>query len=424
MSFPRPTPPKGLFVPGVRPWSPGGSFLLLGDGVAYRMEPKPHGGRLVDRRMSETERDRRTAELDELPHLTPFVDQIYDTEKIGIGAYSPLEGFMDSATLESVLRTGRLPSGLPWTMPILLPIPPSIDPETNERLQPGEEVALLDGGGRFIGILHVSERYRYDKEALAKSVYGTNDPSHPNVQDLQAAGEETLAGAIELANRITLPSGRTELTPVESRAAFAERGWKNVAAYQCRNPPHTAHEYIQRLTLEREDVDGLFVHPVVGRLKKGDYRPEVILQAYGALVSHYYPSDRVLLSPLTISMRYAGPKAALFLAIVRKNYGCGLYIVGRDQAGVGRFYSPTAAHRIFDEYDIGVTPLRYDESFFCRSCGWMASSHTCAHPPSDRVDTSQTRIRKALSEGGELPVELLRPEVAEILRQPNVLLTD
>jgi sulfate adenylyltransferase len=388
------------------------------------MEPKPHGGRLVERYLPAAERARREAELDDLPQLVPFVDQIYDAEKIGIGAYSPLEGFMDSATLQSVLTTGRLPSGLPWTMPVLLPIPPDTDAKTSARLQAGADVALLDGRRRFIALLHVSERFRYDKKALAESVYGTNDPTHPNVKDLELAGNETLAGTVDLVNRLALPPGRTELTPAEARALFAQKGWKNVAAYQCRNPPHTAHEYIQRVTLEREDVDGIFIHPVVGRLKKGDYRPEVILEAYEALVAHYYPTDRVVLSPLTISMRYAGPKAALFLAIVRKNYGCGLYIVGRDQAGVGRFYTPTAAHRIFDEYDIGVTPLRYDESFFCRVCGWMASSRTCAHPASDRIDTSQTRIRKALSEGGELPVELLRPEVAAILRQPDVLLTE
>ncbi|MGC2289823.1 MAG: sulfate adenylyltransferase [Thermoplasmata archaeon] len=388
------------------------------------MQPKPHGGKLVDRFLPEAERVRREAELQDLPQLIPFVDQVYDLEKIGIGAYSPLEGFMDSAMLESVLRTGRLPGGLPWTIPILLPIPTHVDPKTADRLRLGEEVALVDAGRRFIGLLHVSERFRYDKKALAQSVYGTDDPTHPNVADLASAGDEALAGTVDLVNRLPRSGGRVELTPAQARETFAQKGWKNVAAYQCRNPPHTAHEYIQRLTLEREDVDGLFVHPVVGRLKKGDYRPEVILQAYEALVSHYYPSDRVIMSPLTISMRYAGPKAALFLAIVRKNYGCGLYIVGRDQAGVGRFYSPTAAHRIFDEYDIGVIPLRYDESFFCRACGWMASSKTCAHPPSDRIDTSQTRIRKALSEGGELPVELLRPEVAAILRQPDVLLTE
>ena len=388
------------------------------------MQPTPHGGHLVDRRLSDTERARREAELDDLPQLVPFVDQIYDAEKIAIGAYSPLEGFMDSPTLEAVLSTGRLPNGLPWTMPVLLPIPSDADAKDVARFQPGEEVALLDGRRRFIGLLRVKERFRYDKKALASAVYGTNDPTHPNVGDLLTAGEETLAGTVDLVNRLELPPGRSELTPAETRALFEQKGWKNVAAYQCRNPPHTAHEYIQRLTLEREDVDGLLIHPVVGRLKKGDYRPEVILQAYEALVANYYPADRVFLTPLTISMRYAGPKAALFLAIVRKNYGCGLYIVGRDQAGVGRFYSPFAAHRIFDEYDIGVTPLRYDESFFCNRCGWMASAKTCAHPPSDRIDTSQTRIRKALMEGGELPVELLRPEVARILRQPNVLLTE
>jgi sulfate adenylyltransferase len=388
------------------------------------MQPTPHGGRLVNRVLSDRERARREAELGDLPQLVPFVDQIYDTEKIGIGAYSPLEGFMDSSTLASVLATGRLPNDLPWTMPVLLPIPPGTDRGTLDRLRPGEQVALLDGQRRFIGLLRVEERFRYGKKAFASAVYGTTDAAHPNVADLMAAGDEAVAGPIELVQRLELPAGWSEMTPAETRALFQQKGWKNVAAYQCRNPPHTAHEYIQRLTLEREDVDGLFIHPVVGRLKKGDYRPEVILQAYHALVARYYPAERVVLSPLTITMRYAGPKAALFLAIVRKNYGCGHYIVGRDQAGVGKYYPPFAAHRIFDEYDIGVTPVRYDESFFCRTCGWMASTKTCPHPASDRVDTSQTRIRKALAEGGELPVELLRPEVAAILRQPNVLLTD
>jgi sulfate adenylyltransferase len=197
-----------------------------------------------------------------------------------------------------------------------------------------------------------------------------------------------------------------------------------VAAYQCRNPPHTAHEYLQRVTLEREDVDGLFIHPVVGRLKKGDYRPDVILRAYEALVRAYCATDRVVLSPLTITMRYAGPKAALFLAIVRKNYGCSRYIVGRDQAGVGKYYDPYACHRIFDEFDVGILPLRYEEAFYCRSCGATATAKTCSHPTSVRLDTSQTRIRQALANGEEIPPELLRPEVAAILREPNVLLTE
>lgn len=388
------------------------------------MIPAPHGGRLIDRWISGPEAERREGELRDLPRVAAFVDQLYDAEKLGLGSYSPLDGFMDSTTLESVLRTGRLPDGTVWPMPILFPVTGQRFVGSAASLRAGDDLALVDGGDRLLAILHVQEKFRYDKKALALSVYGTTDPGHPNVAELLGGGDEALAGPVDLFRRLELTGRPTELSPKEARATFQQKGWKRVAAYQCRNPPHTAHEYIQRLTLEREDVDGLFIHPVVGRLKRGDYRPEIILQAYEALVTHYYPSDRVLMSPLTISMRYAGPKAALFLAIVRKNYGCGLYIVGRDQAGVGRYYDPYAAHRIFDEYDIGVTPLRYDESFFCRRCGWMASPRTCAHPPEDRVDTSQTRIRKVLADGGELPLELLRPEVAAILRQPDVLLTE
>lgn len=385
---------------------------------------EPHGGRLVDRWASAADRDRRIAELRSLPTVHPFIDQLYDLEKIGIGAYSPLEGFMDPATLSSVLRDGRLPSGLPWTIPILLPVGNPKDSPVVERVRPGEDVALVGADERLVGMLRVEEKFRFDPREVARATYGTEDSRHPNVADLLAGGDVALAGKVELVQRLNASGERPELTPAESRALFRKNGWKNVAAYQCRNPPHTAHEYLQRVTLEREDVDGLFIHPVVGRLKKGDYRPDVIMAAYDALVRAYYPASRVVLSPLTITMRYGGPKAALFLAIVRKNYGCGLYIVGRDQAGVGSYYDPYAAHRIFDQYDIGVVPLRYEESFFCQRCGWMASPKTCAHPPSDRIDTSQTRIRKALAEGTAIPSELVRPEVAEILRQPNVLLAE
>ncbi len=387
------------------------------------MIPEPHGGRLVDRLATDPVRERRDAELHELPKFTPFVDQLYDAEKIGTGAYSPLEGFMDAATLDTVLREGRLPSGLPWTMPILCPVPAGPGSEALEGLGPKDEVALVDASGKAIAVLTIEERFPLDRALIARSVYGTEDPAHPNVADLLAAAPSAWGGRVTLLRRLGFPGGRTEPTPAETREEFRRRGWKQVAGYQCRNPPHTAHEYLQRVTLEREDVDGLFVHPVVGRLKKGDYRPEVILEAYDALVRHYYPADRVAVSPLAITMRYGGPKAALFLAIVRKNFGCGAYIVGRDQAGVGKYYDPYACHRIFDEYDLGILPLRYEESFFCRRCGWMASRKCCPHPASDRADTSQTRIRQSLATGAEIPKEILRPEVAEILRRPGVLLT-
>jgi sulfate adenylyltransferase len=386
--------------------------------------PEAHGGKLVNRLVSPSERHRREAELHELPKLRPFIDQVYDAEKIGVGAYSPLEGFMDSATYESVLARGRLPNDLPWTMPILLMPNGTNAAGEVEALRPGDAVALLDGTGTFFALLHLEEKFPVDKKRLAEGTYATTDVAHPNVADLSALGEVALAGRLDLLRRLDLPTKGLELSPEETRRTFAERGWKNVVGYQTRNAPHTAHEYLQRLTLEREDVDGIFVQPIVGRLKKGDYRPEIILEAYQALLRDYYPKERFFLSSLSITMRYAGPKAAIFFAIVRKNYGCNLYIVGRDQAGVGTYYDPYACHRIFDEYpDLGIVPLRYDETFFCRKCGWMASRRTCSHPAADRVDTSQTRIRKLISEGGQLPLELIRPEVAQILARRDVFVT-
>jgi sulfate adenylyltransferase len=383
----------------------------------------PYGGHLVDRVASDAERERRDAERKDLPTLSPPIDQLYDAEKIAIGAYSPLEGFMDSASLVSVLQRGRLPNDLPWTMPILFPVPEGPEAADAKSAGPGDEVGLLDAQGRLTALLHIDGAYPLDRPAIARATYATDDPNHPNVGDLFRGGSTAWSGKVRLLRRLVPPWERSEPTPAETRAEFGRRGWKRVAGYQCRNPPHTAHEYIQRLTLEREDVDGLLIHPVVGRLKKGDYRPEVILEAYDALVRAYYPADRVLLAPITITMRYAGPKAALFLAIVRRNYGCAVYIVGRDQAGVGKYYDPYAAHRIFDEYDIGVTPVRYDESFFCQRCGWMASRKTCAHPATDHMDTSQTRVRQALATGTALPPEILRPEVAAILSRPGGVLT-
>jgi sulfate adenylyltransferase len=385
------------------------------------MLPPAYGGRLVDRQLSPTERARRESEGADLLRIRPEVDFVYDAEKIGIGAYSPLEGFMDSTTLDSVLRTGRLPNGLPWSMPIHLAPGGSENAAVLERVRPGDDVGIVDGGERLVAIVHVEEKFRLDRGAIARSTYATEDPKHPNVADLFSAGEVALGGPVDLVDRLALPAGRFELTPAETRVEFQRRGWSNVAAYQCRNPPHTAHEYLQRTTLEREEIDGLFVHPVVGRLKRGDYRPEVILRAYEALLEHYYPKDRVLLSALSITMRYGGPKATLFLAIVRRNYGCASYIVGRDQAGVGTYYEPYACQRIFDEFDIGVRPLRYAESFYCRACAGMASARTCAHPVSERIATSQSAIRQALVSGAPIPADVLRPEVAAILREPGVL---
>lgn len=385
------------------------------------MVPKPHGGRLVDRSLGAAARARRLSELADIRTFRPFADQIYDAEKIAIGAYSPLEGFQGSGDLEAILSRNRLENGLPWTIPILL-TPTALDWERLGEVRSGDEIGLLDWRDRCFALLHVEERFRYDRARVAQSVYATTDPAHPNVADILAMGSVALAGRIDLIQRLELPTGDLELTPSETRAEFERRGWSNVAAYQTRNVPHTAHEYLQRCTLEREEVDGLFIHPILGRLKRGDYRPEVILESYRTLLANYYPEQRVMLAALSISMRYGGPKAALFLAIIRKNFGCGSYIVGRDQAGVGKYYDPFACQSIFDELPIDVTPLRFAETYFCRRCRWMATGRTCSHPPEDRVDTSQTRIRAALANGEPVPTEILRPEVAAILARGNALI--
>jgi sulfate adenylyltransferase len=386
------------------------------------MIPLPHGGRLIDRQRSPNELDRRESERRDLLVIRPFIDQVYDAEKIGVGAYSPLEGFQGSGDLETILSRGRLQNDLPWTIPILLAPSGPENLETVGRVRPGDEVGILDSAGELFALLHVDEKFSYDRSKVAQSVYGTTDLAHPNVSDVLTSGDVALGGRIDLLRRLNLPTGDLELTPSEARAEFTRRRWNNVAAYQTRNVPHTAHEYLQRCTLEREDVDGLFVHPVLGRLKKGDYRPEVIVRTYQALLKHYYPADRVMLAALSIAMRYGGPKAALFLAIVRKNFGCGLYIVGRDQAGVGSYYEPFACQRIFDEFPIDVFPLKFAETFFCRTCGWMATSKTCAHPAGDHLDTSQTRIRNGIAKGEQLPSALIRPEVAEILSRGDVII--
>ena len=384
---------------------------------------EPYGGKLVDRVVPEGRATEIAEEMRESGSIDLFADFAYDAEKLAIGAYSPLEGFMGEESFRSVVSEEKLPSGLPWTVPIVL----APSGEKNEKAvrasKEGDDLALRDATGTVVAVLHLEEKFRLDKDAFASKVYGTSDVGHPNVADIrQLYGETALAGKVDLLKRPRWLGGKYEPTPREMRAEFKARGWKKVVAYQCRNPPHSAHEYLQRCALELAEVDGLLIHPVVGRLKKGDYKPEVIMRAYEAAVGKYYRSDRVLLFPLSITMRYGGPKAALFLATVRKNYGATHYIVGRDQAGVGKYYEPYACHRVFDRHDIGVVPLRYTESFYCRACRSMATGKTCPHPESEHQSTSQTMIREMLAKGQSLPVEVLRPEVAAVLREPDVIL--
>ncbi|MBE44647.1 MAG: sulfate adenylyltransferase [Thaumarchaeota archaeon] len=386
---------------------------------------EPYGGKIISRMVDENKRADLTSQADGLPKIKPFIDAIYDLEKIGIGAYSPLEGYMDKETYLSVINNEKLPNGLPWTMPICLAPPTPENGKVLETLKNGDDVAILDWTDKPFAILHLEDKFNYDKKEYAQKVYATTDENHPNVGDIyNSLGDVMLGGKVDIIRRLDLPAGKYELTPIEMREHITKMGWKNTVGYQCRNPPHTAHEYIQRLSMERDEMEGIIIHPVVGRLKIGDYKPAIIMEAYQELVNAYYPPDRCLLASLSITMRYGGPKAALFLAIVRKNYGCTHYIVGRDQAGLKEYYTPYECHDIFDRHDVGIAPLKYKAAHFCRRCGGMSSPKVCPHPKEDHISTSQTKIRGLLKEGKEIPGEIVRPEVAKILSKQDIFVTE
>lgn len=373
----------------------------------------PHGGTLVNRLVTEADRVRWERELPKLATITLTRRAISDLEMLAIGGFSPLVGFMTEADYESVVARMRLANGLPWTIPITL----SVSGNEARRIAPGNPVALLDEQGDPLAILAVQDTYGYDRKREAQQVYQTTEDAHPGVAALYAQGETYVGGPVHLLRHPRdLPFPEHRLEPRQTRAAFRERGWKRIVAFQTRNPVHRAHEYIQKVALEI--VDGLLLHPLVGETKGDDIPAEVRMECYSALLEKYYPLDRTVLSVLPANMRYAGPKEAIFHAIMRKNYGCTHFIVGRDHAGVGSYYGTYDAHYIFDEFDrdeIGITPLFFEHTFFCRACEGMGSRKTCPHGKEHHVTLSGTRVREMLRAGEIPPHEFTRPEVAEVL---------
>ena len=374
----------------------------------------PHGGKLAKNFVSDEKRRKALQQkAGWMPALTVPDRIVSDIEMLASGALSPLAGFMGKKQLLSVLKTMHLPDGLPWTIPIVLPV----DGPTADSFKTGRPVALKSENGRILAVLDVEEKYPYDKDTYAESVYRTKSAEHPAVQILMEQGEIFLGGRVRVIDRY--PYGNFEayrLDPDETRRRFLERGWKRIVGFQTRNPVHRAHEFIQKCAMEI--VDGLLLHPLVGETKSDDIPADVRMRCYVALLENYYPKDRVLLSVNPAAMRYAGPREAIFHAIVRKNFGCTHFIVGRDHAGVGNFYGPFDAHAIFDEFDpqrLGITPLFFDNSFYCRTCGNMATPKTCPHPPESRVTLSGTQVRQMLAAGQIPPVEFTRPEVARVL---------
>ena len=374
----------------------------------------PHGGTLVDLLATGHEAEQLSQHAEHLPKITVNARELSDLEMLTVGALSPLTGFVGERDYHSILDSMHLASGPAWTIPVTL----SLDEDEVKRIGGAEAVALLaEEGGSPLAVLEVAEIYKRDRQKEALGVFGTEDLEHPGVAALQDAGDYCLAGEVKA---IRLPEHDDflpyRLTPAQTRAEFRRRGWRTVVGFQTRNPIHRAHEYIQKCALEI--VDGLLVHPLVGATKGDDVPSDVRMRCYEALFEGYYPKDRAMVSVFPAAMRYAGPKEAIWHAIARKNYGCTHFIVGRDHAGVGSYYGTNDAQKLFDEFEpgeLGISPLMFEHSFWCKRCEGMASPKTCPHGEDDRVSLSGTKVREMLRAGERPPIEFSRPEVADIL---------
>ena len=372
------------------------------------MVSQPHGGKLVEIARSPARGD-ELREIAEIPHIALEHEKAMTLLNLSIGIYSPLKGFMRKNDYLSVLEKMRLEDGTPWTLPLLLNVPEGF------TAGPGDQVALVaESGGAPLALLEVEEVYDISKRDYARNVFGTEEAAHPGVARVYSFSSSVLGGKIVKVFQDERPdefAGRS-LTPRETRALFEAKGWKSIIAFQTRNAPHLGHEQMQKTALSF--VDGLFINPVLGRKKAGDFKDRVILSTYETLVSHYYPADTVVLSVLHYEMQYAGPREAIMHAIMRKNFGCTHIAIGRDHAGVGSYYPPYAAHEIFGQFpDLGITALLFREFFYCYRCYGITNDRVCPHGEADRLLISGTKLRNMFLNGEAPPREFMRPEVAQ-----------
>jgi sulfate adenylyltransferase len=370
----------------------------------------PHGGELVDLLARAEKREELVKEAGSLDSVSLTPRQAADLELLAVGGFSPLRGFQGSDDWRRVVDEMRLADGLPWSIPVTL--------ATDADAADGDRLALRDEDGRLLGVIDVEEVFERDLEREARHVYRTTDLEHPGVAAIYAEGVRCVAGPIRATDLPEHPGAFEQyiLPPAASRAAFAERGWKTVVGFQTRNPIHRAHEYITKAALE--SVDGLFIHPLVGETKSDDIPADVRMRCYEVLLEHYYVPDHVLLAINPAAMRYAGPREAIFHALIRKNYGCTHFIVGRDHAGVGDYYGTYDAQEIFGEFEpseLGIEPMMFEHSFYCKLTKGMATSKTSPAGADDRVFLSGTKVREMLRAGERPPEEFTRPEVADIL---------
>lgn len=373
---------------------------------------EPHGGILVDCMAHGSDRRDLERVAEEAPRLPVDAFTTMDALNIAIGAYSPLRGFMGEEDFKSVCETRRLASGPTWTVPVLLHVPGGMA----KRLRPGGEVALVDREAVPFALLRVESVFAVDKEFYAQSIFGTSDPAHPGVDRVVSLPPMCVGGSLTLLREPEIENRQYFFRPEDTRKLFSERGWRTVAAFHTRNVPHRAHEYLQKLALSY--VDGLFVHPIVGWKKAGDFSQRAQFETYSALLDNYYPADRVLLGGFYCQVRYAGPREAVFHAIVRQNFGCTHIIIGRDHAGVGKYYGVYDSHRAFDDVsDLKITALRFAGPYYCRRCAEIVTERTCPHGGDDRSDISGTLVRRCVANREPVPNYLLRDEVFQVLER-------
>jgi sulfate adenylyltransferase len=372
----------------------------------------PHGGTLVDRLAPTDKREALLTRANNAPKVQLSTVALSDLTLIALGVVSPIKGFMGQADYRRVVHDMHLETGEPWTIPITLPV----SKEQAESLNIGSDVALTDESGKIVAILELSEKFGYDKEVEAQNVYRTTEEAHPGVARVYAQGDVYLAGEIWVFELPEPEFPNEFLTPAQTRSLFQERGWKEIVAFQTRNPVHRAHEYLQKVALEV--VDALMLHPLVGDTKGDDVPADIRMESYRVILEHYYPKNRVLLNTFPAAMRYAGPREAIFHAMCRKNYGCSHFIVGRDHAGVGKYYGTFDAQLIFDEFDpiaLGITPLKFEHAFWSIKQKQIVTAKTAVYGSDDWMTLSGTQVRNLLSEGKPLPEEFTRPEVSEVL---------
>ena len=371
---------------------------------------QPHGGNLINKELPKFERKRLIEQADEFEKIQVDNETCKVIKNISFGVFSPLEGFMHRNDYINVLEHMCLENNVIWPFPIVL----DVSEEQIKNIKAEDRIILTDLTNKPIALMNVNDIYDYDKKVLAEKVYGTLDRNHPGVDKVFNQKEKLIGGEIFLINETIAKFPDFDLKPIETRVLFKTKKWNKVVAFQTRNPPHLGHEYVQKAGLTY--CDGLFINPVIGKKKKGDFLDEVIIETYKTLIKEYYPKDRVVLSTFETEMRYAGPKEAIFHAIARKNFGCDHIIIGRDHAGVGDYYGPYDAHKIFEQFpDLGIEPIFFKSFSYCNKCRSIVNDKICPHSPELHTFFSGTKIRNVLNSGNEPSADIMRPEVAKVI---------